>query len=242
MEFGETAGGAEALRAMYGAIAHRYDLLNNVLSFNQANSWRRFAADRSGLGPGGCGLDVACGTGLLTLELARRVGRSGRVVGVDFCDAMLARARANAARTPFWDTVRFSSGEAGTLSFADRTFDCAAIGFALRVVPDVARVLGEMIRVVKPGGRVVSLELARPVVPGFKQVYWVYMQRMVPLMGRLGLGFEGPYDFLAGSAAGFLHQAEVRDLFLGFGLADVRYYELTGGVAAVHVGTRPRPV
>jgi demethylmenaquinone methyltransferase/2-methoxy-6-polyprenyl-1,4-benzoquinol methylase len=212
-----------------------------VLSFKQANHWRRFAAESSGLAPGGRGLDVACGTGLLTLELARLAGSSGRVVGVDFCLEMLNRARKNVRRSPFRDIIRFELGNADALPFSDQSFDCVTMGFALRAVPDPERSIAELIRVVKPGGRVVTLELAKPSVPVFKEIYAVYLSRLVPLVGRLGVGRPGPYDFLARSVRAFRHQAEIRDLFVRAGLADVRYYELTGGIAAVHVGTRSLP-
>lgn len=232
----------DALREMYAAVADRYDLLNNILSFNQAHGWRRFAAARTGLGPGGRALDVGCGTGRLTLELARRVGPDGAVVGVDFCPAMLERAREYVRRSPHGGSVRFVTGDADALPFADAGFDCAVMGFALRAVPDPERALAEMVRVVKPGGRVVNLELAKPVVPGFRRVYAAYLARLVPLVGRLGAGRAEPYAYLARSVREFMHQTDIRDLFLRLGLADVRYYELAGGIAAVHVGVRPRPV
>lgn len=241
MEFKDLAHQPEAVRSMYASVAHRYDLLNNIMSLNQANYWRRFAASRCGLRPGGCGLDVACGTGLLALELARLAGSGGRVVGVDFCAEMLDRAWNNAEGASSGDGVRFMPGDAADLPFADGVFDCATIGFALRVMPDIGRTISEMIRVVKPGGRVVNLDLAKPDLPIFKQVHSLYLSRLVPLMGRLGVGFKGPYDYLPHSLQHFPHQSEIRDLFLRLGLADVRYYELAGGVVAVQVGTRPRP-
>lgn len=232
---------AEAVRAMFASIAHRYDLVNSVLSLNQDRYWRGCAAARCGLKPGDRALDVACGTGLLALELARIVGRKGRVVGVDFCPEMLARARENQERSPFGDVVELVAGEATDLPFPNHTFDAAAIGFALRTVPDLERTIAEMVRVVKPGGRVVSVELAKPDLPVLKQAYSLYLHRVVPLVGRLGVGFSGPYDYLSVSLEHFPHQAEIRDLFVRLGLVDAEYSELTGGITAVQVGTKARP-
>lgn len=240
MDFGKP-GCEDTIRLMYGSIAHRYDLLNNILTLNQVNHWRRFAASRSGLRPGGYGLDVACGTGLLTLELAGIVGETGRVIGIDFCEQMLDRAGVNLEGTPWNDVIQFIPGHASDLPFPDSTFDCATIGFALRVVPDIEQTISEMIRVVKPGGKVVNLELAKPGIPVFKQVYSLYFNRLVPLIGQLGVGFKGPYEFLAHSLDDFPHQAEILELFQRLGLTDVKYHELTGGVVGVHAGTKCWP-
>jgi len=232
---------AEAVRAMFASIAHRYDLLNSVLSLNQDRYWRSCAAAACGLKPGDRALDVACGTGLLALELARLVGREGRVVGLDFCPEMLARARENLERTPLGEVVELAAGEATDLPFPDHSFDAAAIGFALRTVPDLEQTIAEMVRVVRPGGRVVSLELAKPELPVLKQAYSLYLHRVVPLIGRLGVGFSGPYDFLSASLEHFPHQAQIRDLFVRLGLVDAQYSKLTGGIVAVQAGTKPRP-
>lgn len=227
------------VHALFSRIAHRYDLLNTVLSFNRDKYWRRFAVAQCGLKPGGYGLDVCCGTGMFALEQAKVVGLQGRVVGVDFCEEMLAKGRENIARTPYRDVIELVWGNAMDLPFPDDTFDCATIGFALRNVPDIAQTIREMMRVVRPGGRVVSLELAKPRMPGFREVYYFYFNRLVPLIGRLGVGTSGPYSYLPNSLRVFPHQDEIRDLFTAVGLKDAHYFELTGGIVAVHVGTKP---
>lgn len=227
------------VHALFSKIAHRYDLLNTVLSFNRDKYWRRFAVAQCGLKPGGCGVDVCCGTGMFALEQAKVVGLTGRVVGVDFCEEMLAKGRENIARTPYRDVIEFVWGNAMNLPFADDTFDCATIGFALRNVPDITQTVREMARVVRPGGRVVSLELAKPSLPVFRQVYYFYFNRLVPLLGRLGVGLDGPYTYLPNSLKSFPHQAEIKEIFVSVGLQDAHYFELTGGIVAVHVGTKP---
>lgn len=228
----------EFVRDVFNSIAHRYDLLNTLLSFNQDKAWRRFAALQCGLKPGMQVLDVACGTGMLSFELARRVGPTGQVIGVDFCPAMLKKAEANRAHQSYSEVVTFKQGNAVDLAFPDDFFDCATIAFALRNVPDVSRTISEMKRVIRPGGRVISLEFAKPVWPVFKQAYYIYLNWLIPLLGRLGAGRKGPYNWLAESQNAFMNQNAVRDVFVNAGLADAHYYELTGGIVAVHVGTK----
>lgn len=238
MQFGQYRNKEEYVHAVFSSIAHRYDLLNTTLSFNRDKYWRKFTVEHSGLVPGGCGLDVCCGTGMLALEQARVVGLKGRVVGLDFCENMLARAVDNIKRTPYQGVIELIKGNAMELPFPDNTFDCATIGFALRNVPDIRKTIDEMRRVVKPGGRVLSLELAKPGAPVFKQLYYLYFNHMVPLLGRMGVGRNGPYSWLPNSLKIFPHQSEIRDLFTEVGLADARYYELTGGIVAVHMGRK----
>lgn len=238
MSFGHYRDKEQFVHAVFSSIAHRYDLLNTALSFNQDKFWRKFTVDHSGLMPGGKGLDVCCGTGMLTLELAKAVGLSGHVVGLDFCENMLAKADENIKRTPYIGVIDLVKGNAMDLPFPDNMFDCATIGFALRNVPDIRKTIDEMRRVVKPGGKVLSLELAKPSAPIFKQLYYFYFNYMVPLLGRIGAGINGPYSWLPNSLKVFPHQSEIRDIFTEVGLADAHYYELTGGIVAVHVGIK----
>ncbi len=226
------------VHGVFAAIARRYDLMNTLLSFNRDKYWRRFAVARTGLAAGGRALDVCCGTGLLSLELARAAGRNGRVVGLDFCREMLAVDEANIAASPFGRQVELVEGNAMALPFPDDSFDCATIGFALRNVPDIATVLAEMRRVVRPGGTVVSLELAKPGAPVFKQLYYLYFEQILPLLGKAGAGVDGPYRWLPESLRRFPHQAEVRDIFRAAGLREAVYHELTGGIVAVHTGKK----
>jgi len=228
----------EYVHAVFSSIADRYDLLNTALSFNRDKYWRKFAVEHTGLSPGGKGLDVCCGTGMLTLELAKKAGLSGHVVGLDFCEDMLAKAVLNIGSTPYQGVIELVKGNAVNLPFPDNTFDCATIGFALRNVPDIKKTIDEMRRVVKPGGRVVSLELAKPGMPVFRQFYYFYFNCIVPILGRLGAGLNGPYNWLPESLKNFPHQSEIRDIFADAGLTGACYYELTGGIVAVHVGEK----
>lgn len=223
---------------IFCTIAHRYDLMNSLLSFNQDKYWRRFAVTKTGLKAGDTGLDVCCGTGLLSVEQARCVGMTGKIVGLDFCKNMLDIAIDNIAKTPYRPVIELIEGNAMTLPFADDTFNGATIGFALRNVPDIRAVLAEMRRVIRPGGKVVSLDLAKPSAPGFKQLYYLYFEQILPFLGRLGIGVDGPYHWLPESLRLFPHQVELCAIFNEVGFKDAIYYELTGGITAVHVGTK----
>lgn len=226
------------IHEIFSTIAQRYDLLNSLLSFNRDKSWRRYAVGKCGLKNGGVGLDVCCGTGMLTIEQARCVGMTGKVVGLDFCRDMLEVAVGNIAKSPFGPRIELLEGNAMRLPFADNTFDCATIGFALRNVPDIRTVIGEMHRVVRTGGTVVSLELAKPSAPIFRQLYYLYFEKMLPLLGKLGTGADKPYQWLPRSLQLFPHQADICTLFREVGLKESTYYELTGGIVAVHVGIK----
>lgn len=229
---------AEYVRGVFAKIAKRYDLMNTLLSFNQDRYWRRRAVGETGLATGGRALDVCCGTGMLTLALAERVGPSGTVCGLDFSPEMLNVARAKVAQSTCGSRIELLEGDAMALPFPEDRFDAATIGFALRNVPDISVVLGEMRRVVRPGGRVVSLELAKPSMFGFKQLYYLYFEQILPLFGRLGVGVDGPYRWLPESLRRFPHQAEVAKLFEQAGFRKVDYYELTGGIVAIHIGVK----
>lgn len=228
----------EYVRDIFDTIAHRYDLLNTILSFNCDRGWRRFTVACTGLKPGDRALDVCCGTGMLSLELARAVTPGGRVVGLDFSPAMLQVARRRLATSPCGAAVELVEGNAMSLPFDDDTFDCATIAFGLRNLPDIKGGLAEMQRVVRPGGRVVSLELAKPSRPVFKQVYYLYFEHLVPFLGRLGIGRDGPYSYLPRSLKGYPHQEEILQYFHDLGFDGAQYFELTGGIVAVHVGVK----
>ncbi|MCL6547488.1 MAG: demethylmenaquinone methyltransferase [Alicyclobacillus sp.] len=229
---------------VFSQIARRYDLMNSVLSFQQHKLWRRFAMRQIHLPPGGKALDVAAGTGDWTLALARVAGPQGHVVGLDFCREMLEvaeeklhRAKAGSVRDRLAD-VEFVEGDAMRLPFPDASFDVATIGFALRNVPDILTVLGEMRRVVKPGGQVVSLELSKPQSAVLRRLYYLYFYRILPWIGGLAVGDRAPYAWLPASLTDFPDRRGLEQLFRAAGLQDVRSYALTGGIAAVHVGRR----
>jgi demethylmenaquinone methyltransferase/2-methoxy-6-polyprenyl-1,4-benzoquinol methylase len=223
---------------MFSSIAHRYDLLNTMLSLNRDKSWRRFTVSKSGLKRGGTAIDVATGTGELAIELAKVVGREGRILGVDFNEDMLEKARTKVRGTEYEKIIEFSQQRAEKLPFPDGTFDCATIGFALRNVTDIKKTLEEMARVVKAGGRVISLEFTQPKNPLFRRIYYFYAFRILPVIGGIVSGRKDAYDYLPHSVVNFPSQERLKEIMEEVGLRDVEVYNLTGGIVAVHVGIK----
>lgn len=222
---------------VFSQIAKRYDVMNSVLSFWQHKLWRRFAMKQTNLTQGGHTLDVACGTGDWTISLAKVVGEQGKVVGLDFVDEMLDVARAKLTKRGL-KQVSLVAGNAMELPFSDNAFDVATIGFALRNVPDVLTVLKEMTRVVKPGGQVVSLELSKPQWRPFRILYYFYFYKVLPFIGSLAVGKKAPYAWLPESLTDFPDRIALEGIFREAGLKHVKSYPLTGGVAALHIGTK----
>ena len=171
------------MRAMFDRIAGFYDVMNSVMTAGLHHGWRRRAADLAGVGPGDRVLDVATGTGDLALELARRVGPDGEVIGSDFSEEMLARARvkAPAAQAP----ITFEWANAMALPYADGEFAAATVGFGARNFSDLDLGLREMTRVVRPGGTVVVLEITTPTRPPLSTFYRLWFDRVVPVIGRV---------------------------------------------------------
>ncbi len=220
---------------MFDRIAGRYDLMNSVMSAGTHHRWRERAADLTRLGIGDSALDVCCGTGDLALELARRVAPGGgRVVGLDFSAPMLelAQDKSREAGVP----VRWVQGNALELPFADGEFDAATVGFGVRNVVDLERGIAEMARVVRPGGRVVILEITTPVRPPLSWFFAVWFDRIVPLLGALA-GDRDAYTYLPTSVRRFPPADELAALMDRVGLSEIRYLILSGGIIAIHSAT-----
>jgi demethylmenaquinone methyltransferase / 2-methoxy-6-polyprenyl-1,4-benzoquinol methylase len=262
---GSRAGRLEAaqVRAMFDGIAGVYDLLNTAMTAGLHHRWRARAAELAGVGPGARVLDVATGTGDLAFALARRVSPGGEVVGSDFSEAMLALARGKAARAAP-APVRFEWGDALALPYGDGAFDAATVGFGARNFSDLARGLAEMVRVVRPGGRVVVLEITTPTRPPLSLFYAVWFDRVVPLLGRVaqlagrvlgplrrsaraGAGGAGDahapiadaYAYLPNSVKRFPAPAQLAGELQRAGLQEISYVLLAGGIVAIHRGTVP---
>jgi demethylmenaquinone methyltransferase/2-methoxy-6-polyprenyl-1,4-benzoquinol methylase len=227
------------VRGVFETIADVYDPMNRVLTLGLWGSWQRRFDGLVRARPGERWLDVACGTGDLTLRLARRAAPGGEVVGVDLSPAMLAVARRKVQALPPGATVRLLEANALALPFADATFDGAVIGFALRNVRDIAGTLSEMTRVVRPGGQVVSLEVSHPDLGPVRAAFGLYFYHVAPLLGRLAGKGPEPYAWLAESLRRFPDRRRLEAMFRDAGLTDVRSWPLSLGAAAVHVGVVP---
>jgi demethylmenaquinone methyltransferase/2-methoxy-6-polyprenyl-1,4-benzoquinol methylase len=219
------------VREMFDRIAGIYDRLNTVMTAGLHHQWRRRAADLAALEPGKRGLDVATGTGDLALELARRVAPGGEVVGVDFAERMLELARAKAGGQP----LRFEVANALALPFADDEFDAATVGFGARNFADLERGLAEMARVVRPGGRVVVLEITTPRQRPLSTFFELWFDRAVPALGRIA-GDAQAYEYLPSSVRRFPGPEELAGVMSRSGVTDIRYVITGGGIIALHVG------
>ena len=230
---------ATYVRAMFGRIARRYDLMNRLMTLGRDRAWRRYTVARL-TGDGGAGriLDVATGTGDLALE-ARQQHPDAQVVGLDFTPEMLLLARQKAAlpQNP-QPSLDLTAGDALRLPFPDAVFDGVVSGFALRNVTDIPAAFAEMARVTRPGGRVACLEIAKPRTPFFRQLFQLYFYRFVPLIGGLLTGQRQAYTYLPHSLTAFLTPDEIVQVMRRSGWEQVSYKRLMLGAVAVHVGVR----
>jgi demethylmenaquinone methyltransferase / 2-methoxy-6-polyprenyl-1,4-benzoquinol methylase len=247
---------AGEVRAMFDRIAGVYDPLNTLMTAGLHHRWRARAADLARVGPGSRVLDVATGTGDLAIELAGRVAPGGEVIGSDFAEGMLDRARAKAARAE--DLAlrpRFEWADAMELPYPDDSFDAATVGFGARNFDELARGLAEMTRVVRPGGRVVVLEITTPTRAPLSLFYGLWFDRIVPALGRVAgahaalsrsrrdrpeASIAAAYTYLPNSVKRFPGPATLAGELERAGLSEVHYLLTAGGIVAIHAGTVPR--
>jgi len=232
----DSAQFAGQVNRMFDRIASRYDLLNSVMSAGLHHRWRDRATDRAELEPGGSALDVCCGTGDLTLELASRVMPGGSVIGCDFSEPMLDLAREKAAAGGV-DGIRFEWADALQLPYDSGRFDAVTVGFGVRNFSDRDRGLAEMARVLRPGGRLVVLEFTEPRRPPFSTFYSVWFDRIVPVLGRLTKD-PAAYAYLAESVHSFPDPPGLAAKMDAAGLGGIRYTILAGGIVTIHSGIR----
>ena len=218
------------VRAMFDRIARVYDLMNSVMTAGMHHRWRERAADLAAVGAGDRVLDVASGTGDLAVELARRVGPGGTVIGSDFSEGMLELARQKST------AVTWEWANALELPYPDDGFAAATVGFGARNFSDLDRGLGEMARVVRPGGRVVVLEITTPQRPPLSTFFSVWFDRVVPALGKLA-GDPEAYAYLPSSVKRFPEPRALAGRMAAAGLEDVRWILTAGGIIALHVGT-----
>lgn len=226
---------ATRVRSMFSEIAPRYDLLNHVLSLGIDRRWRRFTCRKLEevlSRPGATVLDLCCGTGDLLFELAPKA----EACGLDFCHPMLlgaAKKSTSKTRTP-----TIVEGDALTTPFASEQFDAVTIAFGLRNLDSVRGGLAEIYRLLKPGGRAAILEFSKPVVPVFRNFFELYFRHVLPRIGGAVSGSSYAYRYLHDSVADFPNQQSLASLMRDVGFSDVTYYNLTGGIAALHLGSR----
>lgn len=231
------SGGGEKrsyVRAMFTAIAPRYDFLNHVLSLNIDRRWRRQAVARLNWerAPSGSYLDLCAGTLDLAVTLSRSPGFTGRVIGADFVLPMLSLGRSKSA------TVRPVNADALELPFADASFDGATVGFGVRNLADLDAGLAEAHRILKPGSRFVILEFTTPPRQPLRGLYFFYFRKVLPLIGRLVSRHGDAYTYLPESVLSFPEPEQLSARMRAQGFAEVEYSRLLGGICAIHVGTK----
>jgi demethylmenaquinone methyltransferase/2-methoxy-6-polyprenyl-1,4-benzoquinol methylase len=221
---------------VFHSVAGKYDLMNDLMSLGVHRLWKRFTIETSGVRRGQVVLDVAGGTGDLAAQFARRVGAGGRVVIADINNSMLEVGRGRLADRGIAGNVEFVQADAENLPFPSDSFDCISIAFGLRNVTHIDRALASMYRVLKPGGVLLVLEFSRPVLAPLAKAYDVYSFSVLPLLGRMIARDEASYRYLAESIRKHPDQETLKGLMQTAGFERVHYFNLTGGVVALHKG------
>jgi demethylmenaquinone methyltransferase/2-methoxy-6-polyprenyl-1,4-benzoquinol methylase len=229
---------ARRVREVFDSVATRYDLMNDLMSAGAHRLWKHFALSLTGLKTGGRALDVAGGTGDLSVGMAQQVGQSGLVVLTDINAAMLDAGRDRLINAGVVGNVCYAQADAECLPFADESFDCVTIGFGLRNVTDKARALASMRRVLKVGGQLLVLEFSRPVNATLGSLYDSYSFKLLPLLGCVVAGDADSYRYLAESIRRHPDQETLLAMLRAAGLEECRYHNLFGGIVAVHRGFR----
>lgn len=228
---------ARAVREMFSGIASKYDFLNHFLSVNIDKRWRRLVAEKlEGVlqKENALVLDVACGTGDLSLELQKNA--RAKVFGTDFCRPMLEIANDKNQKNNV--SIPYVEADGMNLSFPDESFDAVTIAFGLRNFSNWQAGLKELHRVLKQNGKIIILEFSTPVVPGFRQLFQFYFSHVLPRIGGAVSGSRGAYEYLPNSVSRFPNQKNLAKMMRETGFFDVEYKNLTGGIAAIHSGTK----
>ncbi len=237
---GPPAGPAKAalVQRHFSAIAARYDLANDILSFGLQRAWKRRAVRLLELQPGARVADICGGTGDLALLAAHRAGERGRLILYDFNRDMLARGRDKVARAGLSGRILPVQGDAQRLALPDRCLDAAMVGFGIRNLADMEQGFREMHRILKPGGRLVCLEFSHPAHPWFARLYDLYSRLFIPLVGKLLAGSGEAYTYLTTSIRAFPDADALAALLTRLGFTQVTYHRLTDGIAVIHVAVK----
>ena len=224
------------VRGVFDSVASRYDLMNDLMSGGIHRFWKRFTIELSGARPGQTVLDIAGGTGDLAAKFSRLVGPEGRVILADINAAMLEVGRDRLIDKGATGNVDVVQADAQHLPFEDNSIDCITIAFGLRNVTDKALALKSMLRVLRPGGRLLVLEFSKPVSPLLEKIYDQYSFQILPAMGRLIAQDADSYRYLAESIRKHPDQESLLEMMAEAGFVDSRYHNMTGGIVAVHQG------
>ncbi len=223
---------------VFHSVASRYDLMNDLMSGGIHRIWKRFTIELSGVRRGDSVLDIAGGTGDLAAKFSRIVGEEGRVVLADINDSMLAVGRDKLLDTGHHGNIEFVQADAQYLPFPDESFDCITIAFGLRNVTEKETALRSMLRVLKPGGRLLVLEFSKPQSDLLSKAYDAYSFRVLPLMGKLVANDSESYQYLAESIRMHPDQETLKGMMEEAGFDRVEFHNMTGGIVALHRGIK----
>ncbi|NVN92867.1 MAG: bifunctional demethylmenaquinone methyltransferase/2-methoxy-6-polyprenyl-1,4-benzoquinol methylase UbiE [Desulfuromonadales bacterium] len=227
----------EKIQQMFGAIAPRYDFLNRLLSFGIDRRWRTIAVQFLRYQEGSKILDVATGTGDVALEIARTTPSSVTITGADFCREMVELGKEKVAASPYAGRITFKVAPCEALPFPDNTFDSVTIAFGIRNVVDRREGLAEMRRVLRPGGRMIILEFSTPRSAFFRQIYYFYFRKLLPMIGGLFSRYNA-YKYLPDSVLEFPSIEEFSRIIAETGYRNIQVRELTFGIASIYVGEK----
>ncbi len=239
--FQKVKAGEKASRVaeVFHSVAGKYDLMNDLMSGGVHRLWKLFTVEMAAVRPGQSVLDIAGGTGDLAEKFSRLVGPTGSVVLADINSAMLRVGRDKLLDRGVASNIFFTQADAQYLPFPDNTFDCITIAFGLRNVTDKDLALGSMLRVLKPGGRLLVLEFSKPRSGLLEKAYDTYSFRVLPLMGRLVAGDADSYRYLAESIRMHPDQETLKQMMANAGFSQCGYHNMTGGIVALHKGIKP---
>lgn len=223
-------------RELFSSIAHRYDLLNHLLSFGWDRCWRRAAIDKLSMIQGERYIDIAAGTGDMAIEMARRRVAGIHITAIDFSRNMIDCGTKKIKKLKFEDRVKFQLADSENLPFEDNSFHSAVCAFGIRNFSDQLKGIREMRRVIKENGQVVILEFTQPKNRIFKFFYYFYFKKVLPLIGGLISGKYSAYQYLPDSVVNFCNQEELKLIMEKAGLKKINYFNLTFGVVTVHIG------
>jgi demethylmenaquinone methyltransferase / 2-methoxy-6-polyprenyl-1,4-benzoquinol methylase len=237
-KFRERGGKQPYVQHLFGRIARIYDLMNRLMSFGLDRYWRAFAARYLALATGELGLDLGAGTADLSIAVIRCSGPGTRMIGMDITPEMLDQGRIKLARLGLQDRIELRIGDAEHIDLPDNSVDGCCSAFTVRNLTDIRQGFREMLRVVRPGGRVVCLEISHPPGRIFGALFYLYFYRLAPLFGTIiGKAFE-EYNYLPHSLTSFPDAPTLQTIMEEVGWSEVHFYRLTGGIVAVHVGTK----
>ncbi|HWV14172.1 MAG TPA: bifunctional demethylmenaquinone methyltransferase/2-methoxy-6-polyprenyl-1,4-benzoquinol methylase UbiE [Cellvibrio sp.] len=230
---------AERVADVFHSVAAKYDIMNDLMSGGIHRLWKRFTIEASAVRPGHKVLDIAGGTGDLSYQFAKRVGRDGQVILADINSSMLNVGRDRLIDRGVAGNLYFAQADAQYLPFPDNTFDCITISFGLRNVTDKDLALRSMLRVLKPGGRLLVLEFSKPQHSLLEKVYDNYSFKLLPMIGKLVTNDADSYRYLAESIRMHPDQETLKGMMENAGFVNSEFHNMTGGIVALHKGFKP---